>query len=53
MSRVIAGDIGGTKTRLAIADVAGTQVKVEREIDYPSQKFSTFEALLEEFLRGV
>ena len=53
MSRVLAGDIGGTKTRLAIAEVAATQVTVEREIAYPSQNFSTFEALLEEFLIGV
>ena len=53
MSRVIAGDIGGTKTRLAIVEVAGTKVTVEREIDYPSQNFPTFEALLEEFLLSV
>ncbi len=50
MTRVLAGDIGGTKTRLAIIEVAGTQVQVEREADFPSRQFATFEALLAEFL---
>ncbi len=53
MSRVLAGDIGGTKTRLAIVEVAGTKVTVERELDYPSRHFPTFESLLEEFLHGA
>lgn len=52
MTRVLAGDIGGTKTRLAIIEVTGTQVQVEREADFPSRQFSTFEALLGEFLAG-
>ncbi len=49
--RVVAGDIGGTKTRLAIIDVAGTQVRVECEASYPSRQFATFEALLDDFLK--
>jgi glucokinase len=86
MSTVIAGDIGGTKTRLAIAAVDGTQVRprdgeaeppgagvaashllpqtagfasnvskvrIEREADYKSRDFPTFEALLADFLVGV
>ncbi|HLP96887.1 MAG TPA: glucokinase [Sideroxyarcus sp.] len=53
MTRVVAGDIGGTKTRLAIAEVAGTRVTIERELEYPSREFATFEALLAEFLRGT
>jgi glucokinase len=53
MNKVIAGDIGGTKTRLALAEVDGTQVRVEHEINYPSRNFATFEELLAEFLKGV
>jgi glucokinase len=53
MNKVIAGDIGGTKTRLALVEVVGTQVRVEREIGYPSRDFATFEALLADFLAGT
>jgi hypothetical protein len=37
MNRFLAGDIGGTKTRLATVEVTGTQVRIEREADYPSR----------------
>jgi glucokinase len=50
MSRVVAGDIGATKTRLAIVEVNGTQLRIEREVTYASRNFATFEALLAEFL---
>ena len=53
MNKVVAGDIGGTKTRLALVGVVGTQVSVEREVSYPSRDFASFEALLAEFLRDV
>lgn len=53
MSAVIAGDIGGTKTRLAMVEVAGTEVHIECEADYRSRDFATFEALLADFLRGT
>ena len=53
MNSVIAGDIGGTKTRLAIVNVIGTQVHVEHEVSYPSRDFATFEALLEDFLTAM
>ena len=53
MSAVIAGDIGGTNTRLAIAEVTGTRVRIEREADYKSRDFATFEALLADFLIGA
>jgi glucokinase len=53
MSKVIAGDIGGTKTRLALVEVVGVQVRVEREVSYPSRNFSTFEILLAEFLKDM
>ncbi|MBI5429347.1 MAG: glucokinase [Nitrosomonadales bacterium] len=51
MSRVIAGDIGGTKTRLAIVEVSGTRVRIEHEIEYRSGDFVAFEALLADFLK--
>ncbi len=50
MAKVIAGDIGGTKTRLAVAEVNGTGIKVERECSYPSRDFGSFEILLADFL---
>jgi glucokinase len=53
MNSVLAGDIGGTKTRLAIIEVTGTQVHVAHEMSYPSHDFTTFEALLEDFLNGM
>jgi glucokinase len=49
----LAGDIGGTKTRLAIAGVDGSRVHVEREKEYPSRDFASFEALLADFLNGT
>lgn len=53
MNKVVAGDIGGTKTRLASVVVVGTRVHVERENSYSSRDFPTFEALLAEFLMGI
>lgn len=52
MSCFLAGDIGGTKTRLAIVTVNGNQVSIEREVSYPSQDYAKFETLLGEFLAG-
>ena len=49
----LAGDIGGTKTRLAVVEVSGTQVHVMREVCYPSRDYAAFEALLGDFLSGV
>ncbi len=46
----LAGDIGGTKTRLALVEVNGTQVVIRRETSYPSQRYAAFETLLGEFL---
>lgn len=48
--RVLSGDIGGTKTRLAIVTVQGNTVHIEHEVSYPSQQYQRFESLLEEFL---
>jgi len=50
MNHFLAGDIGGTKTRLAVIEVNGVQARIEREADYPSRDYATFEALLSSFL---
>jgi glucokinase len=50
--RVLSGDIGGTKTRLAIIIVDGTQLHTEREQSYPSRDYAEFDELLEDFLLG-
>ncbi len=50
MGLLLAGDIGGTKTRLALVEVSGTQVVIRREISYASQRYAAFETLLGEFL---
>jgi glucokinase len=52
VSHILAGDIGGTKTRLAIVDVCGTQVRIVHEVSYPSRDYATFEELLGDFLSG-
>lgn len=49
MKLLLAGDIGGTKTRLALVEVNGTQVVIRREISYASQRYAAFETLLGEF----
>jgi len=50
MSHYLAGDIGGTKTRLAVTEVSGTQVQIVDEISYRSRDYATFEELLEDFI---
>jgi len=49
--RVLSGDIGGTKTRLAIIKVDGVKLDIEREQVYPSREYGRFEELLDDFLR--
>jgi glucokinase len=53
MIKVLSGDIGGTKTRLAIVSVAGTRVHIEHEASFPSQSYDKFDALLGEFLTDL
>jgi glucokinase len=50
MLRVLSGDIGGTKTRLAVFDVTGTQLDCVVERSYPSRDFATLQAIIEDFL---
>lgn len=53
MNKVLAGDIGGTKTRLAIIEVDGTHLSTVREVSFPSRNFAAFDDLLDDFLKGV
>ncbi|MGB7932671.1 MAG: glucokinase [Gammaproteobacteria bacterium] len=50
--RVLAGDIGGTKTRLAIFDVAGSQLQSVVERTYPSGDYATLDDIIEDFLNA-
>ncbi len=50
MNEFLAGDIGGTKTRLAITGVTGRQIHIQREASYPSRDYANFEMLLSDFL---
>lgn len=50
--RVLSGDIGGTKTRLAVIAVEGTKLQLEREQTYASHGYGVFEEILGEFLQG-
>jgi glucokinase len=46
----LAGDIGGTKTVLALFEPVGDGLSLVREDVYPSRGYATFDALLAEFL---
>lgn len=50
--RVLSGDIGGTKTRLAVIIADGTRLRTEREQSYASRDYAVFEDLLGDFLQG-
>jgi glucokinase len=51
--RVLAGDIGGTKTAVAIVEIGPKSLSVERFERYESAGHSSLEEILEDFLRGV
>jgi len=53
VNQFLSGDIGGTKTRLAIIEVNGTRVRVVHETAYPSRDYAAFETLLGDFLSPV
>jgi glucokinase len=50
--RVLAGDIGGTKTALAIVEVSGRGFAIRRFRKYPSGQFGSLEEILSRFLGG-
>ena len=49
--RVLAGDIGGTKTLLAVADVDDGRVRIRHQCRYESRSYSGFAPMLADFLQ--
>ncbi|MGE5153593.1 MAG: glucokinase [Bdellovibrio bacteriovorus] len=49
--RILVGDIGGTKTGLALAEVAGGRVTLREERRYPSGDFDGLEAIVARYLK--
>jgi glucokinase len=47
---ILAGDIGGTKTVLALFEEAGGELKKVREAKFPSREHATFVEILRKFL---
>lgn len=47
---ILAGDIGGTNTRLQLLEARGAPVSIVREVRYASREFSNFGAALRAFL---
>jgi len=48
--RVLAGDIGGTKTAVAIVQIGARSLSIERFRRYPSSRYGSLEEILENFL---
>ncbi len=53
MHTVFAGDIGGTKTRLAVVEVSDLQLTILSEASYASRDFASFDLLLGDFLSSI
>ena len=49
---VLGGDIGGTKTRLALFEVRGRNLILREENSFPSKKYESLNAILKVFLAG-
>lgn len=49
-SRVLAGDVGGTTTRLAVFARSGDRLSAVREGAYPSREHASLEVIVREFL---
>lgn len=49
---ILAGDVGGTKTALALFDMQGVNFTLVHEDRLPSRDFPTFEAAVAQFLSG-
>ena len=48
--RVLAGDVGGTKTRLAVFEVEGIRLETLLERSYPSGEYGSLDAIVRDFL---
>jgi len=53
MDEILVGDIGGTKTRLAVARVDGVAIELLHEATYASRDYNQFADLVVEFLARV
>ncbi len=53
MAVVLAGDVGGTKTLLALAEIAGAGVRVVEEARFPSGDYAGLSPIVSEFLARV
>ena len=51
--KVLAGDIGGTKTSLAIIEVEGTQLEVLAQEHYPSTEYASLDDVVRQFMAGT
>ena len=49
---VLAGDIGGTKTNLALFSVHGDKLRAESQRNFPSKRYSGLIPVVQEFLAG-
>jgi glucokinase len=49
---ILAGDIGGTKTELALYPAGGSPNMPERKARYPSQEYDSLAGILKEFLKN-
>ena len=49
---ILGGDLGGTKTLLALAEVIDGRIEIVRQQRYASRDFASFDDLLAEFLTG-
>ena len=49
--QVLSGDIGGTKTRLAVFTVDGLTLEALAEEEYPSQQYASLSTIIETFLK--
>ena len=47
---ILAGDIGGTSTRLALCEKDGGNFRIVREAKFSSAEFSGLDAIIEKFL---
>ncbi len=50
--RVLAGDVGGTKTSLAIFEVDGTRLEVLALEKYPSQQYGSLDEIVRQFVEA-
>jgi len=49
--KVLAGDIGGTKTSLAVFEVNGTRLELLAEEIYPSGDYASLDAIVQKFIQ--